>query len=310
MDIDLRELRYFVTVAEELHFSRAAARLYIDQPTLSRHIRRLEQRLGVRLLERTTRAVALTEAGRAFLERSREILASADSAVNLAQKAAAGQVGVLRVGMMAQIATDLRGKAFWAFEEQYPDVDLKPIGGYPYVDPTCGLASGETDVAFVWDPIAHPKIETVLLFEEPRYFVFASDHPLASKSVITLEDVEDEAFFGFPPEYYDDPTVATWADFYQLQPRPDGRRRPVGADVTNRDEWVDGLIRGRAISTTPFSTAMFYDWPGVTFVPADGIEPARISIAWRRDKPNPIVSNFVELVRELSDRSAEQDRAS
>lgn len=304
MDIDLRELRYFVAVAEDLHFSRAAARLFIDQPTLSRHIRQLEKQLGVRLLDRTTRSVTLTVAGQAFLHRSRELLATADSAAAFVQEAAAGHVGVLKIGMLAQIAGDLRAEAFRAFEKRYPNVELRPTGGYPYVDPTYGLVSGETDVSFVWEPIVHPEIETRVLFEEPRYFVFASDHPLAEQSVVSLEDIEDEAFCGFPPEYYDDPTVALWADFYQLQPRPDGRRRPVGAEVTNRDEWVDALIRGRAISTTPYSTAMFYNFPGVTFVPSEGIEPARISIAWRRDRPNPIVNNFVELVRELQEHAA------
>lgn len=301
VDIDLRGLRYFVAVAEELHFSRAAARLHLDQPTLSRHIRRLELKLGADLLSRTTRSVALTTAGTAFLDKARETLATADAAVEAARAAAAGVAGVLRVGMMAQIASDLRAKALRVYEQRYPNVELTPMGGFPYVDPTCGLASAETDVAFVWDPIQHPEIETVALFQEPRYFVFASDHPLASKSVIRLEDVEDEPFFGFPPEYYDDPTVAVWSDFFQLQPRPDGRRRPIGAVVTNRDEWVDALIQGRAISPTPFSTAAYYSWPGVTFVPAEGIEPVTVSVAWRRDRPSPLVANFVAVVRELQD---------
>ena len=117
-----------------------------------------------------------------------------------------------------------------------------------------------------------------------------------------LEDIEDERFFGFPAEYDNDATATTWNDFYQLQPRPDGRRRPVGAEVTNRDEWVDALTRGRAISTTPFTTAVNYPWPGVSFAPAEWIEPTTVSIAWRRDSPNAIVSRFVGVVRELAAR--------
>lgn len=302
VDIDLRSLRYFVAVAEDLHFSRAAARLHLDQPTLSRHIRRLERKMGVELLTRTTRSVVLTSAGEAFLDKAREALSATDAAVGAAREAAAGHAGVLRIGMLVQIAPELRAEAFAMFEQRYPKVELRPIGGFPYVDPTCGLAAGETDVAFVWEPIRHSQIETRPLFQEPRYFVFADDHPLARRSVVRLEEVEDEAFFGFPPEYDDDPTATTWSDFFQLQPRPDGRRRPVGAEVTNRDEWVDALTRGKAISTTPATTAANHPWPGVSFVLAEGIEPTTVSIAWRRDRPDPVVSNFVDVVREVAVR--------
>lgn len=301
MDLDLRDLRYFVAVAEELHFSRAAARLHLDQPTLSRHVRRLEQRVGVELLERTTRTVSLTSAGVTFLERSRETLATADGAVNAARRAAAGRTGVLRVGMMAQIASDLRAEAFRLFGTRYPNVDLKPMGGYPYVDPTCGLVSGETDVAFVWLVASHGLIDAIPLFDEPRWFVLASESPLAARDALSLEDVEDEPFFGFPPEYDDDPVATAFRDFCQLQPRPDGRRRPEGAVVTNRDEWIDALVRGLAISTTPESsvTRTLAGWPGITCVRASGIDPITVAIAWRRDRANGAVRNFVELVLEL-----------
>jgi DNA-binding transcriptional LysR family regulator len=268
---------------------------------LSRHVRRLEQRLGVELLARTTRSVNLTDAGRAFLERARETLAAANGAVDAARQAAAGQVGVLRVGMMAQIAADLRARALTVFGERYPDVELRPTGGYPYVEPTCGLASGETDVAFVWPVWEHPLIDAAVLFDEPRWFVLATWHPLTTRKVLTLEDVEDEPFFGFPPEYDDDPIAGAYRDFCQLQPRPDGRRRPEGARVTNRDEWIDALSRGLAISTTPDSsvTRTLAGWPGITCVRATGIEPIPVAIAWRSDRPNPIVSNFVDVVTEL-----------
>lgn len=300
MDIDLRGLRYFVAVAEELHFSRAAARLHLDQPTLSRHIRRLEQRLGVELLERTTRSVTLTASGSAFLVKAREVIASADAAVEAARAGATGLVGELRIGMLVQIAPDLRARAFARFAGRYPQVALQPIGGFPYVEPTFGLASGETDVSFVWEPIRHPKIETRTLFEEPRYFVMSDSHPLAGKDVVTLDDVHDQPFFEFPTEYQADETAMTYGDYYQLQPRPNGTRRPIGAIVTNRDEWADALTRGLAISTAPATTATHHPWPGVIFVPAVGIGPAKVAIAWRRDRLTPIVENFVETVLEVA----------
>lgn len=297
MDLDLRDLRYFVAVAEQLHFSRAAERLHLDQPTLSRHVRRLEQKLGVELLERTTRTVALTPAGQVLLNKARETLAAADAAVDATQRAAAGEIGALRVGMMAQVAIDLRTAAFRAFQQRYPEVGLRPMS-YPFADPSCGLVSGETDVAFVWLPVEHPAIASELLFEEPRLFVLAEDHPLAAKSGLGLEDVDDESFFRLAG-MTDDPFVAAWNDFWQLQPRPDGRRRPTGAEVASEEEWLDGLVRGLAISTTALSAPIFYPWPGVTYVAAEGIPPAPVAVAWRRDRTSPLVENFVNLVREL-----------
>ena len=300
MDIDLRQLRYFVAVAEDLHFSRAAERLRVDQATLSRHVRRLEEKLGTRLFERTTRHVALTDAGEALLEKARETLAAADSAVAAAHQAAKGHTSVLRVGMMVQVAEPLRSAAFNLFEERYPDVALKPMS-YPFIDPSCGLESRETDVALVWLPIENPDIETERLFEEPRYFIVANDHRLAPKRAIRLEDVEDERFFTWPESWGLNHTAMAWGDFFQLQPKPDGTRRSGGAEAHDEDEWLDALVRGRAISTAPASAKTYYPWPGIKYVRAEGIDPAVVAVAWRRNENNPLVANFLELVCELRD---------
>jgi DNA-binding transcriptional LysR family regulator len=299
MDLDLRDLRYFVAVAEELHFSRAAERLHLDQPTLSRHVRRLEEMLDVRLLDRSTRHVELTDAGRAFLERARDTLAAASAAVDTAHAAANGRVGLLRVGWMVAGWPELRTEACEAFEARYSGVELATLG-YPFADPTCGLASGETDVAFVTLPLPHPLIATERLYDEPRVFVLASSHRLASKVSIGLEDVEHEAFFSLSGSE-GDPTATAWDAFWQLQPRPDGTRRPVGAVVATEEEWFDALIRGRAISTTAISAATLFPLPGVTYVPAEGLDPVTVAIAWRTDRVNRLVVNFLELVRELHD---------
>lgn len=300
IDVDLRQLRYFVAVAEELHFSRAAELLHLDQPTLSRHVRRLEATLGTRLLERTTRHVALTEAGEAFLEKAREVIEAADSAVRAVRDAAGGRIEALRVGMMVQVAEPLRSTAFNLFEERYPDVELKPRS-YPFIDPSCGLESGETDVALVWLPIEHPEIETERLFEEPRYFIVAKDHRLARRRAIRREEVDDERFFTWPDSWGLSQTAMAWGDFFQLQPKLDGTRRVAGAEVHDEDEWLDTLVRGRAISTAPASAKTYYPWPGIKYIRAEGIDPAVVAVAWRRDGQNPLVVNFVELIREVRD---------
>lgn len=298
MDVDVRDLRYFVAVAEDLHFSRAAERLHLDQPTLSRHVRRLEHQLGVQLLDRTTRRVALTDAGQAFLTKAREAVNATDAALATAREAAAGLTGVLRVGMIGSVAAKLRTEALTQFEERYPRVALH-VRGYTYTDPTCGLRSGDTDVALAWLPLKHPNVVAEPLFQEPRLFMVAATHPLASRDVLRLEDVEDESFFGIPG-MEEDPTLLAWGDFFQLQPRPDGTRRPIGAVIENRDEWLDAIARGLAISTVPLSSVALFHWPGIVYIPAEGIEPVTIAVAWRRDGRNPLVSKFAELVREVN----------
>jgi DNA-binding transcriptional LysR family regulator len=300
VDIDPRQLRYFIAVAEELHFSRAAKRLHLDQSTLSRDVRRLEEKLGVKLLDRTTRSVALTEAGEAFLEKAREVIEAVDSAVSTARAAAVGGAGMLRVGMMVQVAEPLRSAAFNLFEARYPAVVLQPKS-YPFVDPACGLEQGETDVAFVWLPIDHPQIETERLFEEQRYFIVANDHRLAQRRTIRREDVEDEPFFTWPESWGLSPTAMAWGDFFQLEPKLDGTRRLSGAQVHDEDEWLDALVRGRAISTAPASAKTYYPWPGIKYIRAQGIDPAVVAVAWRRDESNPLVENFLEIVREVRD---------
>jgi DNA-binding transcriptional LysR family regulator len=255
----------------------------------------------VKLLDRTTRTVALTDAGKAFLDKARDVITAADSAVNAARDA--GRTGVLRVGMMVQVAEPLRSEAFNLFEARYPDVELKPRS-YPFVDPACGLESGETDVALVWLPIEHPQIETERLFEEPRYFIVANDHRLARRRSIRREDVEDEPFFTWPESWGLSPTAMAWGDFFQLEPRLDGTRRVSGAEVHDEDEWLDALVRGRAISTAPASAKTYYPWPGITFIRAQGIDPAVVAVAWRRDANNPLVTSFLEIVREVRDATS------
>lgn len=252
----------------------------------------------MRLLERTTRTVALTAAGEAFLDKAYPVIAAADAAVIAAREAADGRTGLLRVGMMVQVAEPLRSLTLNLFEERYPSVQVKPMS-YPFVDPACGLESGETDVAFVWLPIDHPHIETEPLFEEQRYFIVADNHRLASQESIRREEVDDEPFFTWPASWGLSPTAMAWGDFFQLDPKLDGTRRIGSIHVRDEDEWLDALIRGRAISTAPASAKTYYPWPGISYVRAEGIDPAVVAVAWRRGDTSRLVSNFLELVREV-----------
>lgn len=302
MDLNVRQLRYFIAVAEELSFTRAADRLYLDQASLSRQVLHLENQLGFRLFDRTTRSVSLTFAGEIFLIGARDLVTVTESVVDRARAAASGQVGTLKVGMMVQVAEPIRSRSFTLFEESYPKVKLVPTS-YPFVDPTCGLELHETDVAFVWLPVNHPQIVTERLFGEARYFIISSGHRLANRRVIRREEVDDERFFTWPESWGLSPTAMAWGDYFQLDPKLDGTRRVAGAEAHDEDEWLDSLVRGRAISTAPESAKTYYSRPGLKFIRAQGADPFVVAVAWRRDGKNPLVAKFLEVVREVRDRT-------
>jgi hypothetical protein len=113
--------------------------------------------------------------------------------------------------------------------------------------------------------------------------------------------VEDERFFTWPESWGLSPTAMTWGDYFQLDPKLDGTRRVGGAEAHDEDEWLDALVRGRAISTAPASAKDYYPRPGIRYIRAQGIDGFVVAIAWRRDENNPLVTNFLEIVREVRD---------
>ena len=167
MAFDFRALRYFVAVAEELHFTRAAERLYIAQPALSEQIRRLEEEVGTELLRRTTRKVELTPAGKEFLAHARRILAEADDALADALRAARGETGRIRVATGTTAGLEQVPKILRAFGEARPLVhlDLRQTG---WEDHSGGLRDGSVDAAFVWLPFGSEGLSFAVLHEEPR----------------------------------------------------------------------------------------------------------------------------------------------
>ena len=161
--MDLRHLRYFVAVAEELHFGRAAARLHIAQPALSQQIRRLEEELQASLLRRTKRHVELTEAGRIFVQEARATLAQAERAVRLAQRATRGEIGRLGVGLCTWIDTTYIPKAIRTFGERHPEVELE-LHSLASPEQLSALRDGRINVGFARSPMNCPDLMTRPLF--------------------------------------------------------------------------------------------------------------------------------------------------
>nr|WP_218626413.1 LysR family transcriptional regulator [Pseudomonas sp. dw_358] len=199
----MRHLRYFIAVAEELHFGRAAELLGISQPPLSQQIQVLERELGARLFERTNRRVALSEAGRLFLDEARLVLAQVDKAADVARRAQLGELGELKIGFTTSAPfNSMIPKAIYAFRQAHPAVhlNLEEMSSRDVVD---ALVDESIEVGLI-RPFALPdSIEALEMFREPLVAVISASHPLAvgNEEGIQLAALADEPFVFFPRSY-------------------------------------------------------------------------------------------------------------
>jgi DNA-binding transcriptional LysR family regulator len=285
--LDLRKLRYFVAVAEELHFGRAAERLYIAQPVLSRQIRKLEQELGTDLLVRTSRSVALTPAGLRVLDEAKRLLAAADATRRRIEHIAHGEA-TLTIGFFIG---DEFTSARRAFSALHPDVTINLLRIY-WHDQREVLLDGRADVAFVHLPIDDQGLELLPVRSEPRVAVVPAGHPAADNPQLSIADLADD------PVIIQRGASPAWQAFHNVDPRPDGRRPRSGPVAGNLEEKLQHVAAGRAISFVPASVAAAFVQPGIAYVPVTDIPPIRICLAWKAATPAPLVAAFVAAVRE------------
>lgn len=283
--LDLRKLRYFIAVAEELHFGRAAERLYIAQPVLSRQIRKLEQELGTDLLLRTSRNVTLTPAGHQLLDEARSLLAAADQTRRRIEDVASGEA-TLTVGFFVG---DQFTAALEAFGAQYPDVAIDLLRVY-WHDQTEVLLDGRADVAFVHLPVDDQGLELVPVRSEPRLAVLPVGHPAAGEPEISIAELAGD------PVIIQRGATPVWQAFHNVDPRPDGRQPRPGPAVDNLEEKLQHVAAGRAISFVPASVAAAFAQPGIAYVPVTDIPPIKICLAWKSGPPSPLVAAFVNAV--------------
>lgn len=296
--MDLRQLRYFVTVAEELHFSRAAARLHLAQSALSAQVRRLEQELGGPLLVRTTRRVTLTPAGQALFEDGRAILAAVDQAVARARALARGEGEPLLVGSLGPVPGGLLPPLLAAFRHRHPNVPVE-VRALDFNDPVAGLREGRADTAFLYEPVAEPDLLVTPLLAEPRVVVMARGHRLARRSALRPAELDGETFVTQPSSM-----AAEWRDFWMLVDEL-GHRPPVSPYVgENIEEWLQLIGRGEGIDTCPAVIARYFAWPELAFVPLLDAAPATLVLARPREQSHPLVEAFVALALEVAGKAA------
>lgn len=291
MDVNLRELRYFVVLAQELHFTRAAERLAISQPALSKRIRALERQLGFDLVERRSREVVLTARGAALLPEAVKVLGQWQHAWRTARSAPGAPC--LVIGLQTAVGRDLQRLVLHRFRERMPgcEVALRMVS---WSDPTAGLADGDTDVALVWLPAAGPGIRTSTLLREQRWLAMPSDHPLAARSELAFTELLDEPFVAVTRE------AGPLRDFWLALPERGGRPPVVAAEATSPDEVFEAVSAGLGVVLLAEGNVQLYRRPGVVCRPVTGLAPAELAVAWRDDDDRPQVAEFVAAYRELS----------
>ncbi|WP_308316053.1 MULTISPECIES: LysR family transcriptional regulator [unclassified Streptomyces] len=275
--MELRTLRYFVAVAEELHFGRAAARLHMSQPPLSRAIKRLEADVGALLLTRSPAGVTLTPVGRVLLDEARALLDRADlvrDRVSAAAGPATLTVGILGdgtdPGISALAAAHRRGR---------PGIDIR-VRDTDLTDPTCGLRAGLVDVALTRGPFDETALTVRVLRTDPVGAVLRADDPLARRARLRLAELSDRRWFRFPPG-----TDPAWQSYWH------GGSAREGPVVRAVQECLQAVLWNGTVGLAPLG----HEPPaGLAVVPLVDMAPSRVVAVWNEGDTNPLIRSFVE----------------
>lgn len=285
MDLDLRKVRYFVAVADRLHFGRAADDLHIAQPVLSRQIRALEKDLGTPLLTRDSHGVSLTDAGEQLRADAELLLASAHAVRRRVTVAARGNQRLM-VGFRAGVTVT---PAIRTFAAQHPDV-LVDMQRIEWDDQAPMLLDGRIDIGYVRLPIDEAGLRITPLYTEPRVAALPSGHRFAGKEQITEADLAGE-----PLVWHPDPTT-----------QPTRRPHPnAGYQVRGVGETLEHVAAGRGITFLARSATLFYSHPDVVYVPVTDLAFDHVCLAVAASRTSPVIADFLSAARETAEITAE-----
>jgi len=285
---ELRLLRYFVAVAEELHFGRAANRLGIAQPPLSTAIRTFERQLGVELFRRTSRSVALTAAGETLLRSGRRVLALYAETLAEVDAQARSERSRLRIGFdaTALVAATRFVRAFRAADPGI-ELDLRALSGG---EGTGELAGDGVDVAIVRLPVSEVTMSFLAVLEEPRVAVLNAEHPLARRAALTVDELRGETLV-LPRG-----TQGGWATVASVAAPPlhDAARAAAVAPAASVEELIIRVAASPAVGVMPASLAESLRHAGFVHVPVVDAPPSVVALAWRRRGAVALVRSFVQ----------------
>jgi DNA-binding transcriptional LysR family regulator len=294
MDPEMRLLRYFVVVAEERHFGRAAERLHMAQPPLSQQIRKLEHQLGVELIDRSRRPIELTDAGNALFEEAQLCLVHGQRAFAAARRAATGQLGHVRIGALQAAVDGVLSYVMRAHRRENPDVKLQ-LDELGTADQIGQLIEHRLDIGFLRGPVDEPTLTVEALIEDPLAAVICDDHPLAEHHRIAPALLADEPILLWTRSA----APTTYGDVVELFRRH--KVQPQVVDEIPRIQTILALVAsGAGIALLPTSFINLHR-QGVQFRPLREPLPYRpLALAWRSDNQSPSLMRFIEVARSTS----------
>jgi DNA-binding transcriptional LysR family regulator len=292
--VELRHLRYFIAVAEECHFGRAADRLHIAQPPLSQQIKQLENELGVVLLNRTTRRVELTPAGRVYLQRAREVIASVDAAGVEAGRVAAGEIGRVAIGFTGSATYELLPRLARVLRDDFPGIVLDLKGEMLTPRQVEALLDRSLDLGFLRPPVGAAGLDVRVLRREPLIAVLPEAHPLASRESVRLADLRDEPFVSYLSQHR---SVVYDAVFEACQRV--GFSPVQVQEVAETSTLVAFVAGGIGVALVPASV-QHLKITGAVFRPLAGTTAeVALAVATRADDPSPHVARVLGRAQSL-----------
>lgn len=292
--MELRQLQYFLAVAEDLNFSRAAARLGIAQPPLSRQIRQLEQELSVELFRRTKRRVELTEVGRIFQSEASQILAQVAQGVQVAQRASRGEIGRLVVGFEGSSTYDVIPVALKVYRERFSEVDLV-VYAMTTEEQIQALIENRIGIGFVVLPLNDKRLATEIILRESLILAIPESHPLVTRNEVQVRELADESFIMFQRNrgcgLYDQ----------AISLCQDAGFSPKVIQEADEMQVILGFVAAGLGITLLSASVRQFQRPGVVYRTLQPSTPkVTLALAWRRDDPSTILQAFTEVVRECT----------
>lgn len=290
--MELRHLRYFLAVAEQLHFGRAAARLYIAQPPLSQQIKQLETEIGVKLFNRTKRSVELTEAGKVFQREAYAVLERLDKGVLKAQQAARGKAGWLSIGFVSSVNNEILPNVLRKFRRQCPDVEIF-LQEMQNPEQNQALLEKTIHIGFARMPVESSALNSRIIAREPLIVALPASHKLTKKNTLKLAELVGEPFIVFsqsrPSPFFD----------YVMRLCAEAGFQPNVVQQVGEIQTALGLVAAEiGVTLVPASTENLHR-EGVIYKPLAAPLIIEMTMQYRKDETSPVVAGFLEVIQAL-----------
>ena len=293
MDVHLRDLRYFAAVAEELHFRKAAERLFVSQPVLSRQIARLEQDLKAQLFIRDRRSVQLTSAGEALLHRARHLLEDWDAATKEVAILARKEQSVLVIGLQTGVGRGMLHTLTQALNAIQWRPELHQVA---WNDATAGVEAGDCDAGFAWlGTTINPRCDYVVVAEEPIMLAVNSQHRLAGRRQASFAEISNEPLVALPD------SAKELRSFWLAEHARHGSPAPIACEAATADEALENVAAGTGSVFISAGNSVLYAREGVHFLDVPDLPPARLAFLWRAGDTRDVIRVAASALQQRGD---------